>query len=202
MKNTKQIENSSWETSWGNRNHPNIFKQFRREENREKIIKLTESLGNCVSLLGNRRSAVLYGYGEQMKSTYRNLKYEEGISVLCHDSCLPGILKPLGYIFPSEMGLIQILDTQKLPAIFDVLSELAVVELFSFDENLITSVEQYSKRNGRNGQAYDIILEDKSFFCFGIMGDSESSSTGYVFWVSYGEECPSDLKYFVKEIFE
>lgn len=90
-------EDSELEKSVGNEKHPNIFKQIKKNETRENIYKLTEILGTLSSLLGNQRCAILWGYGEHMKSTYRKLKYVEGINVIWHGSCLPGLLKPLGY---------------------------------------------------------------------------------------------------------
>ena len=100
------------------------------------------------------------------------------------------------------MGLIQILNNKNLAPVFDTLGDLAIVELFSFPQNLLIQVIERAKQNGRNGYPANIIFEDNSFFCFGIMGDSQTSSTGYKFWISFGEECPSDLKKFVKEMVE
>lgn len=181
--------------------HPNTCHEFISELHVEDLEKLTNSLVETSSLINDSRFCIIYGYGNHPKRNYQILKNTEGVEVIWDGTFSPWWLKPLSFFAASHGGLIKIHDINQIPFVFTGLSNLAMVELYSFKKEILNKLISFVKTNRWLSFPAVVIMEDDSYFCLGANGDYAMSKTGILGWSSFGKNCPPDLIEFTKKQF-
>ena len=142
-------------------------------------------------LLNTDRVCVIYGYGSQSTSTYRDLAKDRNLRILWEDNFGPWWMGPLLWVAASRGGFIQVLDSESVCSSFTKLTNSAMVEIYSFSSEFLDEVKRYVAANRWKSLIGTVIGRDESYFCYGVNGDDEGGPQG---WVSFGATCPENLK--------
>jgi len=95
-------------------------------------------------------------------------------------------------IVASYGGVIRIHNPAVLPDVFGTLSQLAMVELVTFQSSVLNEARAHVLRHKRATQIAQAVCKDDSYFCFGVDGDVIGSPNVKA-WCSYGKNCPQGL---------
>lgn len=158
------------------------------------LSQLLSRLGESDALSGRERTCALFGFGSQTRGLYRALGATPGLEVIWRADFGPWWLRPLGLIGAAHGGLIRVDDARAVPDAVRALARLAMVEVYSFRSDLWRQVEDYVlAATWRSFIGPLLARQDRSYFCFGVDGDSPGPDA-YSVWCSFGAECPEDLQ--------
>ena len=171
---------------------PNRY--FESQLDEDALSQLLSRLGESDSLCSQERTCALFGFGSQTRGLYRTLDDTPGLEVVWRADFGPWWLRPLGLIAAAHGGLIRVGNAKALPGTVRDLARLAMVEVYSFRSELWPRVEEYVlAARWRSFIGSHLAHEDRSYFSFGVDGDSPDTDA-YVVWSSFGPECPKNLQ--------
>jgi hypothetical protein len=158
------------------------------------LSQLLSRLGELDALPDQERTCALFGFGSQTRGLYRTLGATPGLEVIWRGDFGPWWLRPMGLIGAAHGGLIRVGDAKAVPDAVRTLARLAMVEVYSFRSELWSQVEDYVlAATWRSFIGSLLAREDRSYFCFGVDGDSPDTDA-YTVWSSFGAECPENLQ--------
>ena len=149
------------------------------------------------SLMGAGRVSVLFGNGARPKSAYAPWRDVPGVEILWDGPLLPGWAHPLTSIVAAHAGLVRITRAEHLTPLFRNLSTQAMADLYSFEAALLPEVQSHVRgaKWSRKPDLAAILVRDPAHFWFSLDGDNlNSARTGLWARISYGPECPADLR--------
>jgi hypothetical protein len=161
---------------------------------RAELASLLRHVSACGNLLNEQRACVLFGRGSQTRREYRELGQIAGLRILWQGDFVPWWLLPLAIIAASHGGLVQVTDRAQATQAMLRLADLAMVELHCFRADLLDAVVQHVRQKRWRADVGHLVGNDPSYFTLGVDGDSHESATGAFAWLSYGVECPDDLR--------
>jgi hypothetical protein len=103
---------------------------------------------------------------------------------------LPLCAWPLSLIAAAQGGLVVVKTAEALEQALFMLADLAMVELYSFSDALLPSVQDHVVRYRWRSRVGRVIGGDPGYFCFGMDGDWEEPPA----WYSYGRACPVEIQ--------
>ena len=170
--------------------HENTLNEYSHEISEElfdhhlqQITSIYKNCENCV--------CYVFGMGAQPKSTYTELREENGINVVWSKSILSGVYKMLSILIASYAGLVKISEPDKLPNVFKKLSHLSMVGVYIFDQSLEKEFVNSVIKNPLSKEFSFGIKSDNGYFFYIVDADSMESSTGIYEIVSYGKSASS-----------
>lgn len=170
--------------------HKNTLDEYDREIHKERFRYVTEKISESIQ---PGKASYIFGMGKHSKSSYTNLKGTAGIEVVWTRSIIPVYLSPLRIFIASYAGVVKVLNHDKIPLVFEILSKMSMVGLYIFDIRLEEKFTQVIKERRYSNYADDIVKEDSQYFIYKVDADSIESSTGIFEIVSYGIDCPKEL---------
>jgi hypothetical protein len=179
----------------GNRRiYPSTLKYLEGHLDTSDLMRCLQELAAAPHLLNPTRVCALYGYGGGLRSHNRYFRTAPGIELVWHnDFGGPWWALPLRLIFAWHGGLIRILDGAALADPFVQLGAVGM-EVYSFRADIWDRVVDHARNlNSRSLIGTVIGAEDSTYFCLGTERNHPDDE-GYVVWVSYGSDCPDDLK--------
>ena len=102
----------------------------------QDLKALAKGTGRAKEVIDNSRICIVYGYGSQPTSTYRELATLHGLEIVWDQNFGPWWLFPFTLVVASRGGLIRILELEVIEKVLLRLARLAMVELFSFSSEL------------------------------------------------------------------
>lgn len=170
----------------------NVISQYRFVCNEDDIKHICTLLEGC-DLLKDKRNCYIYGYGSQSKSTYKKLEQNSDgkYDLKWYGYNGPKKFKLLSHITASCSGLLCIKETSCISHIIEILSNLAMVGIFSISKEFSTEFENLILNNKEELKEMpdDFIKKDKSFFYYIIDGDSyHEVEKGYLCQTALGKE--------------
>lgn len=149
--------------------------------------------------LGNGRICLLYAMGGQPLDILNEVQNINGLNALVIKRYLGDRFyhNVLSYLLNARYGLFEVTDSQKLkeafiPLISGWMAGIIIINK-DFKDELIKGVMQHTDSN----KIRELIEQDASYFFYEVDGDNLESTTGIVQIVSYGINCPTDLKTFL-----
>jgi len=79
--------------------------------------------------LDNSRVVYVFGAGGHPRSTYKAMQKMDGVNVICYNSMLPIVLRPLSILIASYSGLVRILEKEHLNQVFEKVVHLSMAAL-------------------------------------------------------------------------
>ena len=159
-----------------------------------ELASLMKRVSDCGNLVNEKRACVVFGRGSQTRQEYREIGQIRGLSILWQGAFTPWWLLPLAIVAAAHGGLVLVMDGSQAAPLMLRLSNLAMVELYSFRADLLDAVVEQVRQERWRADVGPVVGNDPSYFTVGIDGDSHESVTGVLAWVSYGADCPADLK--------
>jgi hypothetical protein len=168
---------------------------IQREYDKEILENRYKSVINRISNLGlkGNKVCIIYGMGKQPKIAYKEIESISGVQVIWYESLFSKWLRPLSYLIASYAGLIKIYDIKVLPEIFNKLSNMAMVGVYIFSNDLEDAFVKKVQTTKSSHYGDLIVKEDLEFFIYKVDTDNIESSTGIYEIVSYGENCPIEI---------
>jgi hypothetical protein len=159
-----------------------------------ELDSLLQALSTSRELASDGRACVVFGYGSRPRWVYSELRANAGARVLWDGAFVPWPLLPISWIAAAHGGLVQVVERSALPEVFRTLSELAMVEMYSFDSARLEAVVQAAKTGRWRARIGPLAGADLAYFSLGVDGDNHESADGLLAWVSFGGECPMSLR--------
>ena len=167
------------------------FARFVSESDVERLLALLMKSG--YSDLG--KICYVLGTGKQPRSTYSELKAQNGVHVVEYRSLLPPGLRWL----PSYRGLVRIDDPSKLFVIFDQVVSQSEAVVYIFDASLETSFLEAVKC-GKEPRDYSFgVKKDPGYLIYLVDEDRDDSPTGAVEFLSFDGSASWRSELFVAE---
>ena len=153
------------------------FARFVFDSDVERTLALLMKSG--YSDLG--KVSYILGSGGQPKSTYSELKRQNGVHVVDYRSLLPPGLRWL----PGYRGLVRIDDPSKLFVVFDQVVSQSTAIVYIFDHSLETSFLEAVK-HGKEPRDYSFgVKKDPGYLIYLVDEDRDDSPTGAVEFLSF-----------------
>lgn len=159
-----------------------------------ELASIMQHISACGNLANEKRARVVFGRGGQTRQSYRELGQTQGLSILWQGAFLQWRLRPLVIVAAAHGGLVRVTDSAQAARAMLGLADLAMVELYSFRADLVEAVVHHVRQDRWRASVGRLVGNDPTYFAIGVDGDSRDSATGAFSWVSFGSECPEELK--------
>lgn len=181
------------------RRSPNTEKEFSRPTTMETVSTTIDRIQEFMSEHANDYVCMLLGAGAHPRSTYSELRKDDGIIVAWTGSILPAPINLVLFFVASQAGVIRVNSPEKMAQTFKKLMKQSMAGVYIVPAEYAGNLTAKMIEQARYGEQDFNVKDTSRYFRYVVDADNSGSVTGMIESFSYGIQCPEQLKTLTRE---